>query len=140
MGLTRVAGGALARPRASDLACAPTLARDDSESEIQSMLAKERPQSFINVQTALHLAAMQDEYLTRDVLAQGFNINIRNLDGETPLMCAVNIENIGTVALLFVYIVALTSHNFPTWAAPYFVQHSQSSAFMPNGTHPEPIG
>jgi hypothetical protein len=50
---------------------------------------------------------MQDEYLTRDVLAQGFNINIRNLDGETSVMCAVNVENIGTVALLFVYIVAL---------------------------------
>lgn len=86
----------------SDLAHAPTLTREDSESEIRYMLAKEPAHTFRNEdgQTALHLAAIQDEYLTRDVLGHGFDINIRNLDGETPLMCAVSVENIGTVTLL----------------------------------------
>lgn len=86
----------------SHLARAPTLTREDSESEIRHMLAKEPAHSFVNEdgQTALHLAAMQDDYLTRNVLGHGFDINVRNLDGETPLMSAVNVENIETVALL----------------------------------------
>jgi serine/threonine-protein phosphatase 6 regulatory ankyrin repeat subunit A len=86
----------------SDLPRAPTLTREDNESEIQYMLEKEPAHTFVNEngQTALHLAATQDEYLTRHVLGHGFDINIRNLDGETPLMCAVNLENIGTVTLL----------------------------------------
>jgi ankyrin repeat protein len=86
----------------SDLARAPTLTREDNESEIRHMLAKEPSHNSMNEdgQTALHLAATQDEYLTRDVLGHGFDINIRNLDGETPLMCAVNAENIQTVTLL----------------------------------------
>jgi ankyrin repeat protein len=86
----------------SDVAREPTLTREDSESQIQDMLAKEPAHSFVNEdgQTAIHLAAMQDEYLTREVLGHGFDINIRNLDGETPLMCAVNVENIETVRFL----------------------------------------
>ena len=51
-------------------------------------------------ETALHLAAKQDVYLTRDVLNHGFDINLRNVCGETPLMCAVNSENVDTVAFL----------------------------------------
>jgi ankyrin repeat protein len=86
----------------SDLTSAPTLTREDNESEIRHMLAKEPPHGFVNEdgQTALHLAATQDEYLTRHVVGHGFDIDIRNLDGETPLMCAVNAENIETVTLL----------------------------------------
>jgi serine/threonine-protein phosphatase 6 regulatory ankyrin repeat subunit A len=86
----------------SDLAGAPTLTREDSENEIRHMLAKEAAHSYVNEdgQTALHLAAMQDEYLTRTVLEHGFDINVRNLDGETPLMCAVNVDNTETVILL----------------------------------------
>ena len=66
------------------------------------MLARERPHNSGNEdgQTALHLVAMQDEYFTQDVLEHGFNIDVRNLDDETPLMCAVNVENIETVTLL----------------------------------------
>lgn len=80
----------------------PTLTNKDRESEIRSMLTKESAHNLINEdgQTALHLAAMKDVRLTREVLAHGFNINIRNLNGETPLRCAVNIENIETVVLL----------------------------------------
>ncbi|ERF74980.1 hypothetical protein EPUS_08521 [Endocarpon pusillum Z07020] len=86
----------------SDLARAPTLTREDSESEIRYILAKEHAHNFFNEdgQTALHLAAMQDEYLTRNVLGHGFDVNVCNLDGETPLMCAVNVENLETVTLL----------------------------------------
>jgi ankyrin repeat protein len=87
---------------ASDFARAPTLTREDSETEIRQMLAKEPAHTYMNEdgQTALHLAAMQDEYLTRIVLEHGLDINIRNLDGETPLMCAVNVDNNETVLLL----------------------------------------
>ncbi len=86
----------------SDLAHAPILTREDSEAEIQHILAKEHAHKFLNEdgQTALHLAAMQDEYLTRNVLAHDFDINVRNLDDETPLMCAVNVENLETVTFL----------------------------------------
>lgn len=85
-----------------DLAHAPTLTKEDNEPEILSMLAREPAHLFMNEdgQTALHLAAIQDEYLTRDVLGHGFDINIRNLNGETSLMCAINAENIETVTLL----------------------------------------
>ena len=66
------------------------------------MLAHKQARTFMNEdgQTALHLAAKQDEYLTRDVLSHGVDINIRNVNGETPLMCAVNAENVDTVTLL----------------------------------------
>ena len=86
----------------SDFARAPTLTREDSETEIRQMLAEDSAHGCVNEdgQTALHLAAMQDEYLTRIVLENGFDINVRNLDGETPLMCAVNVDNTETVLLL----------------------------------------
>ena len=85
-----------------DLTQAPTLVKEDSEIQIRGMLAKESAHTCLNEdgQTALHLAAEQDEYLTRDVLKNGFDINIRNLDGQTPLMCAVSADNIETVTLL----------------------------------------
>ena len=85
-----------------DLAQAPPLVKEDTESKIRCMLAKESAHASVNEdgQTALHLAAEQDEYLTRDVLKNGFEINVRNLDGQTPLMCAVNADNIETVTLL----------------------------------------
>ena len=51
-------------------------------------------------QTALHLAAKQDAYLTWDVLSHGLDINIRNVNSETPLMCAVNAKNVDTVTIL----------------------------------------
>ena len=86
----------------SDIARAPVLTREDTDSEVRSMLAKEPVPSFLNDdgQTVLHLAAIEDEYLTREVLGRGVDINIRNLDEETPLMCAVNVGNIETVTLL----------------------------------------
>ena len=86
----------------SDLARAPALNKVDSESEIRHMLTKGPAHNFVDEygQTALHLAATHDEHLTQHVLEHGFDINIRNLDGETPLICAVNAENIGTVTLL----------------------------------------
>ena len=51
-------------------------------------------------QTALHLTAKQDAYLTWDVLSHGLDINIRNVNSETPLMCAVIAENVDTVTIL----------------------------------------
>lgn len=86
----------------SDLDRSPTSAKQDYEPEIRHMLAQEQAHSFMNEdgQTALHLAAKQDAYLTWDVLSCGVDINIRNVNGETPLMCAVNAENLDTVTLL----------------------------------------
>ncbi|KAF6222312.1 hypothetical protein HO133_001398 [Letharia lupina] len=86
----------------SELDRSPTLAKQDHEPEIRRMLAQEQVHTFMNEegQTALHLAAKQDAYLTLDVLSRGVDINIRNVNGETPLMCAVNAENIDTVTLL----------------------------------------
>ena len=80
----------------------PTLAKQDNEPEIRHMLAQEQAHTFMNGdgQTALHLAAKQDACLTRDVLGHGVDINIRNVNGETPLMCAVNAENVDTVTIL----------------------------------------
>ena len=80
----------------------PTLAKQDVEPEIRHMLVQEQALAFMNDDghTALHLAAKQDAYLTRDVLSHGFDINVRNINGETPLMCAVDAENIETVTLL----------------------------------------
>lgn len=50
-----------------DLDRLPTLARQDNEPEIRHMLAQEQAHTFMNGdgQTALHLAAKQDAYLTR---------------------------------------------------------------------------
>lgn len=80
----------------------PTLAKQDNEPEIRHMLAQEQAHTFMNGdgQTALHLAVKQDACLTRDVLGHGVDINIRNVNGETPLMCAVNVENVDTVTIL----------------------------------------
>jgi len=80
----------------------PTLAKQDNEAEIRHMLAQEQAHTFMNEdgETALHLAAKQDAYLIRHVLSHGFDINFRNVYGETPLMCAVNAENVDTVTFL----------------------------------------
>ena len=86
----------------SDLSRSPTLTKQDYEPEVRHILAQEQPHTFMNEdgETALHLAAKQDVYMTRDVLNHGFDINSRNVCGETPLMCAVNSENVDTVAFL----------------------------------------
>ncbi len=86
----------------SDLSRSPTLTKQDNEAEVRHILAQEQPHTFMNEdgETALHLAAKQDVYLARDVLNHGFDINLRNVCGETPLMCAVNSENVDTVAFL----------------------------------------
>ena len=86
----------------SDLSRSPTLTKQDNEPEIRHILAQDQPHTFMNEdgETALHLAAKQDVYLVRDVLNHGFDINLRNVCGETPLMCAVNSENVDTVAFL----------------------------------------
>ena len=82
----------------SDLSRSPTLTKQDNEPEVRHILAQEQPHTFMNEdgETALDLAAKQDVYLTRDVLNHGFDINLRNVCGETPLMCAVNSENVDT--------------------------------------------
>ena len=79
----------------------PTLARDNSEAEIHDILTT-KSAAFLNDdgQSALHLAAMLDEYVTGDVLRHGVDIDIRNLDGETPLMCAVRTDKREIVTLL----------------------------------------
>lgn len=66
------------------------------------MLAQEQSQTLINEngETAFYLAAKQDSYLTRDVLSYGFDIDVRNVCGETPLMCAVKAENVETITFL----------------------------------------
>jgi ankyrin repeat protein len=89
-------GGAL------DLTDAPTMTKENCECEIRYLLGKESTHNFMNEdgETALHLAAVENENLTREVLGFGFDINVRNLDGRTPLMCAVDAQNIETVALL----------------------------------------
>ena len=86
----------------SDLSRSPTLTKQDNEPEVRHILAREQPHTFMNEdgETALHLAAKQDVYLTWEVLNYGFDINIRNVCGETPLVCAVNSENVDTVAFL----------------------------------------
>ena len=82
---------------------APALTKEDSEAEIHDILTK-KSAGFLNDdgQSALHLAAMQNEYMTGDVLRRGIDIdiNIRNVDGETPLMCAVKLDKEEIVALL----------------------------------------
>lgn len=72
-----------------------------SGAEIHDMLTT-KPAAFLNDdgQSALHLAAMLDEYMTRDVLRHGVDIDIHNLDGETPLMCAVKVDKKEVVTLL----------------------------------------
>lgn len=86
----------------SDLDRSPTLTHRDHEPEIRRMLAQEQSQNCMNEQgeTALHLAAGQDAYLTQEVLSHGFDINLRNVWGETPLMCAVNAGNVDIVTFL----------------------------------------
>ena len=88
------------------LAQAPVMTREASEAKIHNMLSKEPTHASVNEdgQTALHLAAMEDEYLTQEVLARASNIpieiDVRNWEGETPLMCAINAGNAETVRLL----------------------------------------
>lgn len=79
---------------------APGLTRD-GEVEIHNNLTT-KSTAFLNHdgQSALHLAAMLDEYITGDVLRRGVDIDTRNLDGETPLMCAVRTDKMEVVALL----------------------------------------
>ena len=86
----------------SDLERLPALTKKDNEAEIHRILGQENPHAFMNEdgETALHLAVKETSYLTREVLRHGFDINIRNLYGATPLMCAVNAENTDTVTFL----------------------------------------
>lgn len=86
-----------------NLVHAPALARENREAEIHDLLTT-KSATFMNDdgQNALHLAAMLDEYTTGDVLRHGIeiDINIRNLDGETPLMCAVRTDKKEIATLL----------------------------------------
>ena len=80
----------------------PPMVKEDSEGEVLELLQQGTAEDIINDdgQTALHLAAKSDEYLTREVLARGVNINARNVDGDTALMTAIIAGNEDTVKLL----------------------------------------
>ena len=85
-----------------DLVRSPTPTKQDIEPEIWDMLAEGSTNVSMNEdgQTALHLAVIRNASSTRYVLGHGFDVDTRNLDGETALMCAVNAGNTETVALL----------------------------------------
>lgn len=85
-----------------DLAPVLGLTKANSEAEMYNMLSEGNTHGSVDEdgQSPLHLAAMQDEYLTQDVLGRGFDVDVRNLEGETPLMCAVKAEKVEIVRLL----------------------------------------
>ena len=74
----------------------------DLESEIEGLLLKVSDRCLMNDegQTALHLAAQQDAYLTQKVISHGVHPDESNVEGETPLMLAVMVENIETAKVL----------------------------------------
>lgn len=74
----------------------------DVETEIEKLLLQESETCAMNDegQTALHLAAQQDPYLTQRVLSGGLKVDELNIEGETPLMSAVMAENMETVKIL----------------------------------------
>ena len=74
----------------------------DNEGEIRRLLARSTNDNMNeDGHTALHLAAMQDAYLTREVLTKGnLDVNTPNMDGDTALMCATSKESKEVVALL----------------------------------------
>ena len=80
----------------------PAITRLDLENEIEALLLKQSGNCLMNDegQTALHLAAQQDVYLTQRVLSCGLQPNEPNVEGETPLMLAVMAENIETAKVL----------------------------------------
>ena len=86
----------------SDLDQSLAVEQEDYGSEIRSSLAQDRSHTSINEdgETALHLAAKHDTCVTQRILSRGCNVDIRNMSGETPLMCAINAKNKDTITLL----------------------------------------
>ncbi|KAL8785634.1 MAG: hypothetical protein Q9195_008554 [Heterodermia aff. obscurata] len=81
----------------------PASTRLDLESEIEGLLLKQHSENCLmndEGQTALHLAAQQDVYLTQRVLSHGLHPDEPNVEGETPLMSAIMAENIDTAKVL----------------------------------------
>lgn len=80
----------------------PNTAKYDKETEIEKLLIQESETCAMSDegQTALHLAAQHDPYLTQMVLSVGLHPNELNIEGETPLMSAVMAENMETVNIL----------------------------------------
>ena len=80
----------------------PASTMHDLESEIERLLLNISETCLMNDegQTALHLAAQQDAYLTQKVISHGLHPDEPNVEGETPLMIAVMAENIETSKLL----------------------------------------
>lgn len=81
---------------------APALVKHDLEADIEELLSQSSEKCAMSDegQTALHLAAQQDSYLTVKVLAHGFRPDEPNIEGETPLMLAVMAGNIETAKVL----------------------------------------
>lgn len=80
----------------------PASLRHDLESKIERLLLNSSEGCLMNDegQTALHLAAQQDAYLTQKVISHGLHFDEPNVEGETPLMSAVMVENIETAKVL----------------------------------------
>ena len=80
----------------------PASTRLDLEGEIEGLLLNVSDRCLMNDegQTALHLAAQQDAYLTQKVISHGLHPDEPNVEGETPLMLAIMAENIETVKVL----------------------------------------
>ena len=76
--------------------------REDKNSRIRAMLAEKNAASLKNEegQTPFHLAALEDEYIAREALNRGLDVEVRNVDRETPLICAVKVEKTEFVKLL----------------------------------------
>ena len=74
----------------------------DLESEIELLLLNSSDSCLMNDegQTALHLAAQQDAYLTQKVISHGLHPDEPNVEGETPLMLAIMAENLETAKVL----------------------------------------
>ena len=81
---------------------APASTKLDLEGEIEELLVKVSDRCLMNDegQTALHLAAQQDAYLTQKVISHGLHPDEPNVEGETPLMLAIMAENIETAKVL----------------------------------------
>ena len=84
--------------------CQPTMIKQDSEAEakIDKLLLQGPDRCVMNNegQTALHLAAQQDAYLTQKVIRRGFYVDEPDVEGETPLISAIIVENIETMKYL----------------------------------------
>ena len=80
----------------------PSKLSEEHEAEIDRLLCQSSSLSIVNDngQTALHLAAQQNSYLTQKAISNGANVDERNIENEIPLMSAVIAENTETVKLL----------------------------------------